>query len=102
MDIEANKPLKSIASYVEEYQQGIFLPQKAFTVNFNRKNVCFDDLFLLGTNKEVKVSKIKVLAAKDYVKGIQFTYKIVSDNREIDGYKRPLTKAHLFKRKHSN
>jgi hypothetical protein len=38
MDMKEKLPLKSISDYMKEYKNGIFLPQKAFTINFNRKN----------------------------------------------------------------
>ena len=86
MDMKEKLPLKSIPDYIKEYKKGIFLPQKAFTINFNRKNICFDDVFLLEKNREIKVSKIEItFIPNGYVKGIQFTYKTLSDKKEIKG-----------------
>ena len=61
---------------------------KAYIINANTLyTICFDDVFILGQDQEVKVSKIKVTyLLNDNIKGIQFTYNVISSKQTIKGF----------------
>ena len=77
---------KTKDDYLKIFREGSFLWPKAYMINYNRVNACFDDMFLVE-NKEVKVHKVKIYyKSNEFILGLQFTY-ITSQGEIIEGYK---------------
>ncbi len=83
---DIKKMNKTIEDYLNVFQNGSMLWPKAYTINYNRIDVCYDDSFLVN-NQEVKVSKIKIFCLPgEFILGLQFTYSTPKGD-VIEGYR---------------